>query len=193
MLTLYDAPRCPFAARVRLVLAEKGVPYETVEIDLDDRPAWLYEKNPAGRVPVLEEEGFVLAESCVIAEYLDERFPEPALMPADPADRALVRLAIERFDAVSDPYYDFRSERSKEAEERFHEALGSLDELLRRHPYVAGHEYSLADLMYVPWLLRAESMGVDLRRHGALADWLGRLGERLAVRAEIDLLAATPV
>jgi glutathione S-transferase len=193
MLTLYDAARCPFAARARLVLAEKNLPYEPVEIDLDDRPAWLYEKNSTGRVPVLDDDGFVLAESRVIAEYLEERFPETPLMPADLGARALVRLAIERFDAVSDPYYDYRSDRSAEAEERLHKALAGLDATLERYAYVAGPEYSLADVMYVPWLLRAESLGVDVRRHPALADWLDRVGERPAVRAEIDLLAATPV
>ena len=70
MITLYDADRCPYCARVRIVLAEKGVEYEPVEIDLDDRPAWIYEKNPLGRVPVLEEDAFVLPESAVIDEYL---------------------------------------------------------------------------------------------------------------------------
>src|ERR687886_303068 len=98
MLTLYDAARCPYCARVRIVLAEKRVEYEVVAIDLDDRPDWLYEKNPLGKVPVLEEDGWVLPESAVIMEYLEERYPEPALLPADPAERALVRLWIERFD-----------------------------------------------------------------------------------------------
>src|SRR5262245_52323524 len=61
VLTLYDAARCPFCARVRIVLAEKDVPHESVPVDLDDRPAWIVEKNPpAGRVPVLEEDGWVL-------------------------------------------------------------------------------------------------------------------------------------
>ena len=60
MLTLYDADRCPYCARVRIVLAEKSLEYETVTVDLDDRPAWIYEKNPLGRVPVLEEDAFVL-------------------------------------------------------------------------------------------------------------------------------------
>jgi glutathione S-transferase len=97
VLTLYDAERCPYAGRVRITLAEKGIPYETVAIDLDDRPGWLYEKNPAGRVPVLEEDGgFVLPESAVIMEYLEERFPEPSLLPADAAERALARLLVER-------------------------------------------------------------------------------------------------
>ena len=57
MITLYNAARCPYVARVRIVLAEKGIEMEIVEIDLSDRPAWLYEKNPAGRVPVIEEDG----------------------------------------------------------------------------------------------------------------------------------------
>ena len=59
-----------------------------VEVDLSDRPAWIYEKNPTGRVPVIEEDGWVLPESVVIMEYLEERYPEPALLAADPADRA---------------------------------------------------------------------------------------------------------
>ena len=53
-LTLYDAARCPYCARARIVLAEKGVEYEPVEVDLSDRPAWIWDKNPRGRVPVLE-------------------------------------------------------------------------------------------------------------------------------------------
>jgi len=93
---LYDAARCPYCARARIVLAEKGLGYETVEIDLSDRPGWIYAKNPSGTVPVLEEDGgFVLPESLVIMEYLEERFPEPPLWPADPEERAYVepRLA----------------------------------------------------------------------------------------------------
>src|SRR3954469_19968434 len=109
MLTLYDAPRCPYCARVRIVLAEKGVEYEVVEIDLDDRPAWLYEKNPLGKVPVLEEDGWALPESTVIMEYLEERYPEPPLLPEDPGDRARARLAVHRFDnALGSAYYAFR-------------------------------------------------------------------------------------
>ena len=100
VITLYDADRCPYCARVRIVLAEKGIEYETVTVDLDDRPAWIYEKNPLGKVPVLEEDDFVLPESEVINEYLEERYPEPALWPADPgrarpgpAPRRTLRLA----------------------------------------------------------------------------------------------------
>src|SRR5437763_2994836 len=108
MITLYDAPRCPYCARARIILAEKDVEYETVEIDLDDRPAWIYEKNPTGRVPVLEEDAFVLPESAVILEYLEERYPDPPLLPLDAAPRALARLTIFRFDRLSTPYYAVR-------------------------------------------------------------------------------------
>ena len=108
-LVLYDAPRCPYCARVRIVLAEKAVPYEVVEIDLSDRPAWLYEKNPAGRVPVLEEDDRPLPESAVIMEFLEERYPEPPLLPADPADRADVRVRIVRDAELTTPYYALRA------------------------------------------------------------------------------------
>ncbi len=131
MLTLYDAARCPYCARVRILVSEKEIPYEPVEIDLRDRPAWIYAKNPSGRVPVLEEdEGLVLPESRVIMEYLEERFPEPPLMPADAADRALVRLAFERFDDLSGPYYDLLYDRPGSSEERLHEQLARLDAVL---------------------------------------------------------------
>ena len=87
MPTLYDAPRCPYCARVRIVLAEKGIEPDVVEIDLSDRPAWLYEKNPVGKVPVWEEDGWALPESAVISEYLEELHPDPPLLPADHAQR----------------------------------------------------------------------------------------------------------
>ena len=93
MLRLVDAPRCPYCARVRIMLAEKGIEHEAVVIDLADRPAWLYELNPAGRVPVVEEDGWPLPESAVINEFLEERYPEPPLLPADPGARAAARAA----------------------------------------------------------------------------------------------------
>lgn len=189
VLTLYDAARCPYCARVRIVLAEKDVPYETVEIDLGDRPRWIYDKNPSGRVPVLEEGGFVLPESRVIVEYLDERFPEPPLLPADPGGRALVRLAFERFDELSDPYYALM--RGREGPERLQRELARLDAALLERPYLAGRSYTLADPGYLPWILRAEArLGVDMRPYEAIAAWLERLAERPAVAAELDLVAA---
>ena len=113
VITLYDADRCPYCARARIALAEKGVAYETVAIDLSDRPAWLYEKNPLGKAPVLEEDTWCLPESAVIMEYLEERYPDPQLLPADGAARALARLAVWRSDdRFGDYYYAARRERT---------------------------------------------------------------------------------
>lgn len=194
MLTLYDAARCPYCARVRIVLAEKAVPYETVNVDLDQRPAWIYDLNVTGRVPVLDDEGLVLPESRVLIEYLDERFPEPPLLPADQAGRARIRLLLERFDEIlGDAYYDLRRERSSHsAREALDSALDRLDDLVARQPYLSGDEYGLADCAYVPWLFRAESaLDADVRARPALAHWLGRLEERPAIAAELSLVAAT--
>ncbi|TML27093.1 MAG: glutathione S-transferase family protein [Actinobacteria bacterium] len=190
MITLYDADRCPYCARVRITLAEKGIEYETVEVDLDDRPAWIYEKNPLGRVPVLEEEAFVLPESVVIDEYLEERYPEPALWPADAAERAFGRLLVFRFDQVSKPYYALRREEDG-ARERLDAELAKLNAVLAARPYLSGREYGLADISYVPWILRArDRLGVDLRPFGALAEWLERLSARPAIAAELDVVAS---
>jgi len=190
VITLYDADRCPYCARVRIALAEKGIEYETVEVDLDDRPAWIYEKNPLGRVPVLEEDTFVLAESAVIDEYLDDRYPEPPLWPADPAERALGRMLVFRFDELSRPYYALR--RGEEgAADRLDVALGELDALLEGRPFLSGREFGLADIAYVPWILRArDRLDVDLSRFSALADWLARLEVRPSIAAEIEVVAS---
>ncbi len=190
MLTLYDADRCPYCARVRIVLAEKDVEYETVMIDLSDRPAWMYEKNATGRVPVVEEDGWLLPESAVIMEYLEERYPEPPLLPADPADRAFARVWLFRHSDFTDPYYAFR--RGEEgAQAAFETQLAKLDAELRIRPWLGGHEYGLADIAYVPWVLRARDMlGVSLEPYLALADWLDRLLVRPAVAAEAEVVAA---
>ena len=176
MLTLYDADRCPYCARVRIVLAEKGVEHEVVAIDLSDRPAWLYEKNPLGKVPVLEEDGFALPESEVIMEYLDERYPEPALLPADAAERALVRLQVHRFDELlGDDYYAARRGDPNRLEER----LAALD--LGTSPF--------AGIAYLPWVVRARDLlGVELPTR--LDEWLARMAERPSVAAELDIVAA---
>ena len=146
MITLYDADRCPYCARTRIVLAEKGIEYETVVVDLDDRPAWIYEKNRTGRVPVLEEDTFILAESAVIDEYLEERYPEPALLPSDPAARALARMLIFRFDELSRPYYALRR-RDDGAGERLDAELAKLDAVLEAQPFLTGTDFGLADVM----------------------------------------------
>jgi glutathione S-transferase len=190
MLTLYDAARCPYCARVRIVLAEKDVEYETVAIDLQDRPAWIYEKNATGRVPVLEEDAWLLPESAVIMEYLEERYPEPALLPADAADRALARLWIFRHDDFTKPYYALRRGEDGAAD-RLDAELAKLDAALSGRGWLGGTAFGLADIAYVPWVLRARDMlGVSLEAFPALESWVTRLVERPSVAMEVDVVAA---
>jgi glutathione S-transferase len=189
VITLYDADRCPYCARTRIVLAEKGIEYETVVVDLADRPAWIYEKNVTGRVPVLEEDTFLLAESAVINEYLNERYPDPPLLPTDPAQRALARLLIFRFDDLSRPYYAVRRG-DDDAREQLDVQFAQLDALLEAQSYLTGADFGLADAAYVPWILRArDRMNVDLHPFPALVDWVDRLSERPSIAAEIDVVA----
>jgi glutathione S-transferase len=170
---LYDAPRCPYCARVRIALAEKGLVPETVAIDLSDRPEWIYELNPTGRVPVFDD-GFVLPESLVIMEYLEDRYPDPALLPAGPAERAQARLVVHRFDdALGDDYYAFRRGEANSLGEK----LAALE--LGQSLYT--------DIAYVPWVIRARDMlGVELPAR--LAGWLDRLAERPSIAAEIAVV-----
>jgi glutathione S-transferase len=170
---LIDAARCPYCARVRLVLAEKDVAYETVEVDLGNRPAWVYELNPVGRVPILDD-GFVLPESDVIMEYLEERFPEPALLPGDIAARAEARLALFRFDdLLGRQYYALR--RGEE---------NSVAEKLETLP--VGRSL-FVDLAYLPWVMRLRELyGVTLPAR--VESWFEGLLERPAVAAELDVV-----
>jgi RNA polymerase-associated protein len=174
-VTLYDAPACPFCARVRIALAEKALDFERVEIDLRDRPAWLYELNASGKVPVLDD-GFVLPESAVIMEYLDERYPERPLLPEEPAARAEARLAVFRFDdLLGDDYYAFRRGEANDL-------AGSLDRL------PAGLSL-FSDIAFAPWVIRArDRYGAELPAR--LASWLGELAERPSFAAELEVVSA---
>jgi glutathione S-transferase len=173
---LVDAARCPYCARVRLVIAEKGIEHETVEVDLSDRPQWLIDLNPPrGRVPVLDD-GFTLPESDVIMAYLEERFPEPALLPADLQARAEARLVVYRFDdLLGDDYYAFRRDEENDLQGK-----------LERLPLGIS---LFSDLAYAPWVIRARDMlGVALP--DAVASWLSELEQRPSVAAEVNLVRA---
>jgi len=170
---LIDAPRCPYCARVRIVLAEKGIEHERVEIDLRNRPAWIYELNPSGKVPVLDD-GFVLPESAVIMEYLDERYPEPPLLPADPVARAAARLRVYRFDELlGDDYYAFRR--------------GDANELAARLATLPVGDDLFTDVAFAPWVIRAREI-LRIELPARLASWLDGLAERPAIGEEIELV-----
>jgi RNA polymerase-associated protein len=173
-MKLIDAGRCPYCARVRITLGEKGLDVETVEVDLSDRPQWLVDLNPPkGRVPVLDD-GFTLPESEVIMAYLEERYPEPALLPADLGERARARLLVHRFDEnLGDDYYAFRRGDDNDL-------TGKLERLEIRQSL-------FADIAYAPWVIRARDMlGVDLPRR--IADWLAELEQRPSIAREIGVV-----
>src|SRR5213082_4300938 len=94
MMTLYSGITDPFSHRCRIVLYEKGMDFEIIDVDLMNKPEDLAVMNPYNRTPVLVERDLVLYESNIINEYIDERFPHPQLMPADPVMRARARLML---------------------------------------------------------------------------------------------------
>jgi glutathione S-transferase len=120
-------------------------------------------------------------------EYLEERYPDPPLLAADPAERALARLWLERFDdRLGDAYYAVRRGEPRDVLDT---KLELIDRALEGQAYLSGREYGLADIAYVPWILRAvERFEVALAP--ALAAWLERLLARPAVAAEREVVAA---
>ena len=173
-MKLYDAARCPYCARVRIVVAEKGIELETVEVDLSNRPAWLLELNPPkGRVPVFDN-GFVLPESEVIMGYLEELVPAPALLPEGPSERAEARLLVHRFDdLLGDDYYAFRR--------------GDANDLAVRLEELPVGRSLFSDIAFVPWVIRARDMlGVALPDR--VGSWLAALAERPSVAAEVEVV-----
>ena len=193
-LVLYDAPRCPYCARVRITLAEKGVAFEVVEIDLDDRPDWIKATNPPdGRVPILEEEGVVIPESVVLNEFLEERYPEPALLPADPAERAFARIQIERFSTLGDPYYATRRG-VPGAREELDAVFADLDAMLAQVPWLTGRAYGLADIAYLPVGAAVAAPARCLVRGAASVQLVARARARPAGGAtEADVVLKLPV
>ncbi len=170
-MKLVDAARCPYCARVRIALAEKELEYECVEIDLNDRPAWVVKLNPPrGAVPVLDD-GFTLPESEVIMEYLEERYPERPLLPEDRAARAHARLLVHRFEeSLGRDYYAFR--RGDE-----NDLSGRLDAL------VVGQSL-YADIAYAPWVIRARDM-LEIELPLRIAAWLTELEQRPSIATEV--------
>jgi glutathione S-transferase len=160
-IELYSASLCPFAHRTRLTLAEKGLAPRLIEIDLRNRPHWFAALSPHGKVPLLRMGEAVVWESAVIDEYLEEIFPQPALLPRDPLTRARARAWI-RF-ADSRLYENTRrllyargaAEQSTArdaiaADLRFMEEEGFV-RASAPGPYWLGREFSLVDVTFLPW------------------------------------------
>ena len=149
---------CPYVQRAAIVLAEKGVPFERIDIDLADKPDWFLKLSPLGKVPVLvvEQDGReqVLFESAVIAEYLDETLP-PSLHPADPLDKARHRAWIEFASALLADFYGlYTGDAATFADKRqaIDAKLDRLERVLGDGPYFAGDGFSLVDAAFAPAL-----------------------------------------
>ena len=198
MIKLYDFKSSPNCQRVKIVLAEKNLPYDIAPIDLraheQKTPEYL-KLNPYGKVPVLTDDATVLYESLIINEYLDEKYPNPPLMPKDPAKRAKARILVDygmaHFDA---PYQRLRMELMKDAKEQNQQVIATakaeLKKLLQRledeigeQQYLLG-DFSLVDADLLPRFTRLEGFGVlpdpSLPR---LGNYLERVKARPAVRA----------
>jgi glutathione S-transferase len=197
-IKLYDFLSSPNCQRVKVVLAEKKLPYETIPVDLkkgEQKKAEHLKLNPYGKVPVIIDGTTVLYESLIINEYLNEKYPEPPLLPKDHAKRAKVRILTDYgMNHVDVPYQKIRQELLKVEKERSQETIdkakSELKNLLQRlereigeQPYLAG-DFSLADAALIPRFIRMEGMGVlpdaSLPRLGG---WLQRMRERLSVKA----------
>ena len=198
MIKLYDFKSSPNCQRVKVVLAEKNLPYEIVPVDLTKKeqknPDYL-KMNPYGKVPVLTDDATVLYESLIINEYLEEKYPNPPLLPKDPAKKAKGRILIDygmaHFDSA---YQKLRMELMKDAKEQSQPVIdgakSDLNKLLQRfedelgdQQYLLG-DFSLVDAGLIPRFTRLEGFGVlpdpSLPR---LGKYLERMKARPSVKA----------
>jgi glutathione S-transferase len=199
-LKLYDFRSSPNCQRVKVVLEEKKLPYEIIPIDLrkneQKKPEFL-NLNPYGKVPVIVDGETVIYESCIINEYLEENYPEPALMPKDPVRRAQIRLLIDyALNLLNTPYQKIRGQIAKDEKERDKEVLESakgevknllkpLEKAIGNQPYLAG-DFSLLDAAVIPRFLRLEGWGLlPDASLPHLTKWLQRIKERPSVQVII--------
>lgn len=198
-IKLYDAVPSTNSDRVKIALNEKGLAYERVSLNLarrdQKRPQFL-KLNPYGKVPVIDDGGKVLFESCIINEYLDEQYPDPPLMPKDPYLRARGRIIVDYgMNHLHETYFALRNEFffKKEGERdqkliaekqrELRQMLGYLEEALGDREYFLG-AFSLTDVDLWPRFGRLEDYGAmpspELPRLGA---WIQRMKARPSIKA----------
>lgn len=167
VMTLFSRPADPHSHRVRLVLAEKSITYDVVEIEGDDLPEDLIDLNPYNTVPTLVDRELVLYDVRTIMEYLDERFPHPPLMPVDPVNRARFRLAMFR---IEHDWYSLieRIEHSSDrasitkAKKELRDAVTATADAFSLKPFFLSDEFSLVDCCIAPVLWRLPYYGIEL-------------------------------
>ncbi len=193
MMTLYSGTTCPFSQRCRNVLYEKGMDFQIVDVDLHNKPEDLAVMNPYNQVPVLVERDLILYESNIINEYIDDRFPHPQLMPADPVMRARARLFLFRFEHEMFSHVETLEKDNARNIERarasVRDSLAQIAPVFTKQKFMLGDEFSMLDVAIVPLLWRLDYYGIELPKQAAP---LMKYAERLFSRpAFIDSLTAS--
>ncbi len=181
-MTLFSGDLSPFSHMVRIVLAEKGINYETLSVDPNNTPEDLKDLNPYNEVPTLVDRDLVLYEHLVIMEYLDERFPHPPLMPVDPVARARNRLMVQRIERDWYSLYNKLSNNDKDSaklRQELRDSLVTISPIFEQKPFFMSDELSLIDCVMAPLLWRLPQVGVELPPSAkALVEYAARLFER---------------
>lgn len=185
MMTLYSGTICPYSHRCRIVLFEKGMDFQVIDVDVFNKPEDLAVMNPYNKVPVLVERDLILYEANIINEYIDERFPHPQLMPADPVMRARARLFLHRFEQELFCHIDgLESGVAKTVEKAraaVRENLTQISPVFNKQKYMLGDEFSMLDVAIAPLLWRLDHYGIQLDKEAApLMKYAERLFSRPA-------------
>ena len=170
-MTLYSATTCPVSLRGRSFVWEKGMDFQIIDVDLDNKPEDLAVMSPYGRVPVLVERELILYESNIINEYVDDRFPHPQLMPADPVMRARARLFLHRFEQELFCHIDAVEGGTPKVADKaravIRDNLTVISPVFAKQKYMLGDEFSMLDVAIAPLLWRLDYYGVKLPKQAA--------------------------
>ena len=171
MMVLYSGTTCPFSQRCRFVLFEKGMDFDIRDVDLFNKPEDISVMNPYGQVPILVERDLILYESNIINEYIDERFPHPQLMPADPVQRARARMLLLNFERELfvnvEPLEKQDAKRMDKARVVMRDRLSQLAPVVAKSKFMLGEDFSMIDVALAPLLWRLELYGIELPKAAA--------------------------
>ena len=176
MMVLYSGTTCPFSQRCRFVLFEKGMDFEIRDVDLYNKPEDISIMNPYGQVPILVERDLILYESNIINEYIDERFPHPQLMPADPVMRARARLFLFNFERELFVHLqqlerrDHNKDSSKlmeRARQQIRDRLTQLTPIFMKNKFMLGEDFSMLDVAIAPLLWRLDHYAIEMPKTAA--------------------------
>ena len=194
-MTFYSDGTSHYSHRVRIVLAEKGVTVETIDVDPDSKPEDLATLNPYNNLPTLVDRDLVLYEADIMMEYLDERFPHPPLFPVYPVARAQSRLWIYRISKdwcnLVDPIMAGKGTPSQldKMRKELREGLIAIAPIFGEKPYFMSDEFTIVDCVVCPILWRLSVMGIDLPKSKTtkpMLDYRDRLFGRESVMASLS-------